>query len=286
MNVAIKPPAPTIASGMGAELKDIYAAKVVDQWLARVFHEEMRLQRGAMNMLDRTKGIGGSPASQKKFSERLRKSLGPMMLKMAVRAGKRANYAIVYDLLHAGAALEDRAEDWDGQTPPKWLHIRRSILRKTGPNSQGESFGFMTASISHHSLVRLVQRGGAENFTDFTTVMKAAHHSLTLIELATRYAREDGDTTALLVPFRMPIGPSDIGCFVVRPSAIPNLSQNSLVATTFLSGVQLRQDQYVAVVELLDYLNELDPAEATNEQFHKLLPLIAQCSSASGAVNA
>jgi hypothetical protein len=246
MTIHQKSPAPIIAAGMGHELPDHYAAKVVNRWLEHLHEHETRDQLRAIKTTKQGRGIGGTPQAQLRFIERVRKGLGDSLLNISAKTGKRARFSFVWDILQAGAALVDRETNWDG-TAPRWVYMMRSIYRKQGPQSELEEFSFAIAAVSHHALVRIVQRGGVERYADMVKVARVAWHSLCLIELATRYTREEGKQATVLVPFRMPTGVSDIGAFVVSPNNNSSAMQLTPVATTFISGTMMGDEQYMAV---------------------------------------
>jgi hypothetical protein len=280
-----KPAAPIIAAGMGHELPDLYAGKVVNRWLDHIHADEMTNQASTASILAQSRGIGGSPVAQKKFAARIVKGMGDNLLFHSIITGKRANFSIAWDVLHAGGALIERATDWDDTVePPRWVYIMRNLLRKAGPQSELQHRHFPIAAISHHALTRIVQRAGVERYADVVKMMHSAWRSLCLVELATRPAREDGDTTAYLVPMRMATGGSDIGAFVITPNSGAGLKLTP-VARTFLSGAMMGDRQYSACVELLDMIEQLAPAEMKDAHFEELLPLIMDASSQGGALN-
>lgn len=130
----------------------------------------------------------------------------------------------------------------------------------------------IVAGISHHALVRLVQRAGVEKYADVIAVVRAAWASIALVEMSTRDERMPGET--FLVPFNMPCGSSALGAFLVT------VSNEMMVATTFISGELMGAGQYGASLRFLDAVATMSPATAEDAEFKTLRPFIRAAQSA------
>ncbi len=181
------PPTAIVADGATGGLSDAVARRLVSQWL-----EAIKTEDDAILANYHTSGrsfapddIGGTPKSQAKFAKRLSECFGVNLVEYGLTTGKKCRFTFTYVFLsvsnfsHCRVTPEGRDEQTRSHNP--WLAFRVMSVSREGVKSEVKKRELPVFVMSHHSLQRLMQRGGLHTVQELRAAMKTIWHRLSLL---------------------------------------------------------------------------------------------------------
>jgi hypothetical protein len=267
---------PRVAPGMGAELNDKFATRLVDRWLGRIAEIEENTHAKMRRAIESGSGMGGTPKSQSKVAGRIREGMRDVLLHSALVTGTRARFKFAIDALWVGPCVDGSAQ---------WLQGNRVIMTKEGVAHRTQYSEFTVAAFTRHAIVRAVQRLNTETTDDLLATVRAAWPSVLLAELVTRDERTLRRGGAWLIPFRAPTQHPDDFAVAVMAGAGESDAHDLFFVKTIITSDQLRMDdQFDPALKLLDAIGQFDmkalmDVVKTDEALAKLAPLFEACRS-------
>jgi hypothetical protein len=161
---------PQILSPAGTSVPDKHASRVVGE-LCQLLIAESNDQWGNLIALW-ARGADGNPKAQHRLVERIERQRVRSILKLRLTPGKRGKYHIVIiDWGGWDSSRDAEITSRDPMPPRPWLVVRLSSMEGRG-RGQIDSMGCILALISHHALVRLVQRFDARTADDLASAAR------------------------------------------------------------------------------------------------------------------
>lgn len=156
---------PMVAPFIGAEPPERHAARVVAAMARWLVHMRVYLDNEVVKALRVSRSYFGSPKAQERFAARLRKAGGQAFLDIDVKTGKRGRGTLFIATWHVYDPTTQKIVDQNdnARIPDEpWLAAIISYLDfKSGERGAKRLF-----VVSHHALMRLVQRCGAREPLD------------------------------------------------------------------------------------------------------------------------
>src|SRR5580765_870513 len=166
---------PAIDANIQGEIPDAHAKRVVSEMLEFLYCAAAVLQPALERALRQP--IGGNPKAQQKFANKVIETNSPAIIDFATLFGKRCRFGMVISI-------------WNADTRGGAL-VWQYFVRADGPGTEKRKAGPLWR-ITHHALVRLVQRSGAHDALKLLDVMREVGKAVTDGMASAHLLRGDG----------------------------------------------------------------------------------------------